>query len=64
MSHRVLNAERMKWDAAADAKLLHLFSQGLHKNDVAREMGTSISSVEVRYRKLKKKEQTNGNHKS
>ena len=64
MKHRVLNVERMKWDAGADAKLLHLFSQGLHKNDVAREMGASISSVEVRYRKLKKKEQPNGYHKS
>lgn len=63
MNHIVRNAEKMKWDAAADAKLLHLFSQELHKNDIAREMGASISSVEARYRKLKK-EQTNGNHKS
>lgn len=63
MNHIVRNAEKMKWDAAADAKLIHLFSQGLHKNDVAREMGTSISSVEARYRKLKK-EQSNGYHKS
>ncbi len=61
MRHRVVNAKKMNWDAAADAKLLHLFSQGLHKNDVAREMGTSISSSEARYRKLKKKEQNNGN---
>lgn len=62
MRRRVINATKMKWDAAADAKLLHLFSQGLHKNDVAREMGTSISSAEGRYRRLLK-EQTNGHQK-
>lgn len=59
MRHRVVNAEKMKWDAATDAKLLHLFSQGLHKNDVAQAMGTSISSAECRYRRLLK-EQNNG----
>lgn len=60
MSHVVRNAEKMNWTAAADAKLLHLFSQGLHKNDVAQAMGTSISAAEARYRRLKK-EQTNAN---
>lgn len=63
MKHRVLNAEKMKWDAEADAKLLHLFSQGLHKSDIAQTMGTSISAAEARYRRLKK-EQENGNRKS
>lgn len=53
MSHRVLNAERMTWTPAADAKLLDLFAQGLNKIDVAREMGASISAVEARYRKVR-----------
>lgn len=53
MKHRVLNAERMTWTPAADAKLLHLFAQGLNKIDIAREMGASISAVEARYRKVR-----------
>jgi len=63
MSHVVRNAQKMNWTVAADAKLLHLFSQGLNKIDVAQEMGTSIASIEARYRKLKK-EQNSGNQKA
>lgn len=60
MSHRVVHRVT-KWTPERDAKLVGLFEYGLRPTDVAAEMGTSISSVEARYRKLKKKEQNNGN---
>ena len=57
---RVLNVERIKWTTEKDNELLELFAAGLPKSEIAQEMGTSISGIEARYRKLRK-EQKNGN---
>lgn len=60
MTHRVVHRVT-KWTPERDAKMVGLFQYGLRPADVAFEMGVSISAVEARYRKLKKKEQINGN---
>ncbi len=63
MRHRVVNAEKMNWTPDKDQQLLALFAQGLHKNDVAQKIGSSIAAAEGRYRRLLK-EQTNGYQKN
>lgn len=58
MQRRVLNPERMKWTPEKDKQLMALFAQGLHKNEVAQQLGASIAATDARHQRLRKEEQT------
>ena len=47
------------WTPEMDAELLGYYQHGLRPSYMAEQMGTTVASVEGRYRKLKKKAQSN-----
>ena len=47
------------WTPDMDAQLLDYYKHGLRAAYIAERMGLTIASVEGRYRKLKKKAETN-----
>jgi DNA-directed RNA polymerase specialized sigma24 family protein len=49
----------MVWTPEKDAELLAYYKHGLRPAYIAEQMGLTIASVEGRYRKLKKKAETN-----
>jgi hypothetical protein len=49
----------MIWTPEKDAELLEYYKHGLRPSYMAEQMGLTIASVEGRYRKLKKKAESN-----
>ena len=47
------------WTPKDDAELMEYYKHGLRAAYIAERMGLTIASVEGRYRKLKKKAETN-----
>jgi DNA-binding Lrp family transcriptional regulator len=44
----------IKWTPEMDRELVNLLNYGIHKNEVAERLGTSVAAAESRYRRLKK----------
>jgi len=55
----VVKRSRRMWTPDMDAQLLDYYKHGLRAAYIAERMGLTIASVEGRYRKLKKKAETN-----
>jgi len=47
---------RLVWTPEKDAQLLELYREGVNSAHIAEQMGLTISSVDCRYRKLKKEQ--------
>ena len=55
----VVKRSRRMWTPDMDAQLLDYYKHGLRAAYIAERMELTIASVEGRYRKLKKKAETN-----
>ena len=55
----IVKRTKRVWTPEMDAELLGYYQHGLRPSYMAEQMGTTVASVEGRYRKLKKKAETN-----
>ena len=47
----------IKWTPEMERELVNLWNYGVHKNEIAERLGTSVAAAEGRYYRLKKEQE-------